>query len=292
MVIGQREAINAASNAVRRTRANISEETKPLGSFLFLGPTGVGKTDLAKALSQTLIYDEEAMIRFDMSEYMESHSVSKLIGSPPGYIGHDEVGRLTESLRRKPYSILLFDEVEKAHPDIFNVLLQLLDDGRITDSKGRVVNGKNALIIMTSNIGSTEILNMEKDTSKEKLKEKLTEKLQDFFRPEFLNRIDDIILFDALSENDLLQIVDIHLNELNKRLLKNGKNLVVSQVAKQFIAKKSYDPNFGARPLKRYIQKNVMDKLAMKILENSEQLEFKVNLNQNSLEVITKELDN
>ena len=277
-VVGQKQAVEAVANAIRRSRTGLAEEGKPTASFLFLGPTGVGKTELAKALSHILFDDENSLIRFDMSEYMEQHAVAKLIGAPPGYIGYEEGGRLTETLRRKPYSVILFDEVEKAHPDVFNLLLQLLDDGRITDSKGRTVNGKNTIIIMTSNIGSDLILesNKERNDKRKDIKESIFTLLYQFFRPEFLNRIDEIIMFDALQESDLKQIIDIQVAILQKRMEKTGKKLSLSDAAKELIAKESYEPQFGARPLKRFIQKKIMDMLALRMLEKPEQTKFSI----------------
>ncbi len=261
-VIGQTEAIKQVANAVRRSRAGISEENKPIASFLFLGPTGVGKTELAKALAATLFNDESALVRIDLSEYQESHSVARLIGSPPGYVGYDEGGQLTESVRRKPYSVILFDELEKAHHDIFNVFLQLLDDGRLTDGKGRVVNFKNTVIIMTSNLGSDIIQTGEKD-----MKGKLWGLIRSTFRPEFINRVDQILVFDPLTPADLRQIVDIQLKLVSDRLSRQNIKLTVSPKAKELLAKRGYDPVFGARPLKRTIQDLILDELALRIIE-------------------------
>jgi len=274
-VIWQKAWISAIANAVRRSRTWLNEENKPLASFLFLWPTWVWKTEISKALSEVLFNDEDAMIRFDMSEYMESHSVSKLIWSPPWYIWHDEWWRLTESLRRKPYSVLLFDEVEKAHPEVFNVFLQLLDDWRITDSKWRTVSAKNAIIIMTSNIWSQDILEATEEW-KTLDKQKIFSELQKFFRPEFLNRIDEIVIFEWLTKEDLIKIVDIQLKKISWRMEKNWKKIKFSDEVKNFIVEKSYDPKFWARPLKRFLQKEIMDKIAIEILENSEKVEFEV----------------
>ncbi len=277
-VVGQAEAIGAVSNALRRSRAGISEDKKPIGSFIFMGPTGVGKTELAKALAEFMFNDEKSLIRLDMSEYMEKHSVSKMIGSPPGYIGYDEGGQLTERIRRHPYAVVLFDEIEKAHPDVFNSLLQILDDGRLTDAKGRTVNFKNTIIIMTSNIGSDMILSQGKisgigfnqgDKSDPVItKEKLDDMLRDHFRPEFLNRIDDIIVFNPLKSEQIEDIVELQLKLVSGRL-REQRNLTlkVSDKAKQLLAKKGYDPRFGARPLKRVIQTDILDALAMKIIK-------------------------
>ncbi len=266
-VVGQDEAVNAVSNAIRRSRAGIQAENRPIGSFIFLGPTGVGKTELAKALAEVLFDDENAMVRIDMSEYMEQHAVARLIGAPPGYVGYDEGGQLTEAVRRRPYSIILFDEIEKAHPDVFNVMLQILDDGRLTDSKGRMVNFKNSIIIMTSNIGSHFIQEYaEKKLEKTALELKLKEALGQSFRPEFLNRIDDIVTFEALSKEHLRYIVGIQLDQVNKRLASQGLQLDISDKAKDLLADKGFDPAFGARPLKRVIQSELLDPLAMKII--------------------------
>ena len=264
-VMGQYLAIHAVSNAVRRARAGLQEENRPIGSFIFLGPTGVGKTELSRALAEFLFDDENAMIRIDMSEYMEKHTVSRLIGAPPGYVGYEEGGQLSEAVRRKPYSVVLFDEIEKAHPDVFNVLLQVLDDGRITDGQGRTVDFKNAVIIMTSNIGSQYILD---DSNSEQREARVTEALRHHFRPEFLNRIDEIIIFDRLREEDLKQIVQIQIERLLKRLTALKLTLVLSDEVKTFIASEGYDPIYGARPLKRAIQREILDPLSLEILED------------------------
>ncbi len=279
-VVGQKEAITAVANAVRRSRAGISEESKPIGSFIFMGPTGVGKTELAKALAEFMFNDENALIRLDMSEYMEKHSTAKMIGSPPGYVGHEEGGQLSEMIRRRPYSVILFDEIEKAHPDVFNMLLQILDDGRLTDSKGRVVNFKNTIIIMTSNIGSDIILQLgskreigfeeekkRNKTDEEVMREKIMKMLQERFKPEFLNRVDEITIFHALNESQLAEIVELQLKEVGKRLAEKKLKLKVSDKAKKLLAKKGYDPLFGARPLKRVIQTKILDPLALKMIE-------------------------
>lgn len=264
-VIGQEEAISAVSNAVRRARSGLSDPDRPIGSFIFLGPTGVGKTELAKALAEFLFDEEKAMIRFDMSEYMEKYSVSRLVGAPPGYVGYEEGGQLTEAVRRKPFCVLLFDEIEKANIDIFNVLLQILDDGRLTDGQGRTVDFKNAVIIMTSNIGSQLI--QETDILPEELKKKVLELLHHSFRPEFLNRIDDTIIFHRLSLEDIKKIVDIQLQTLSKRLSEKEITLILSDRAREKLAEAGFDPVFGARPLKRIIQKEIVDQLAMKFLK-------------------------
>ncbi|GIN57416.1 ATP-dependent chaperone ClpB [Lederbergia ruris] len=267
-VIGQDDAVELVSNAVLRARAGIKDPNRPIGSFIFLGPTGVGKTELAKALAETLFDSEEHMIRIDMSEYMEKHAVSRLIGAPPGYVGYEEGGQLTEAVRRKPYSVILLDEIEKAHPEVFNILLQVLDDGRITDSQGRRVDFKNTVIIMTSNIGSAHLLEREGDQEEidEKTKELVLGQLRTAFRPEFLNRIDDIILFKPLTLNNIVGIVGKLLNELRQRLSEQNIQLEISEDAKRFIAQAAYDPIYGARPLKRYMQSHIETKLAKEII--------------------------
>ena len=252
------------SNAVRRARAGLQDPNRPLGSFIFLGPTGVGKTELSRALAEFLFDDENAMIRIDMSEYMEKHTVARLIGAPPGYVGYEEGGQLSEAVRRRPYSVVLFDEIEKAHPDVFNVLLQVLDDGRITDGQGRTVDFKNTVIIMTSNIGSQYITEEE---SKEARRRLVTDALREHFRPEFLNRVDEIIIFDRLSEDDLKKIVEIQLGRLAKRLEQQKITLKLSDAAKELLAREGYDPVYGARPLRRTIQKEILDPLSIDILE-------------------------
>lgn len=270
-VVGQDFAIEAISEAVRRSRSGLSDPSRPLGAFLFVGPTGVGKTELTKALAKTLFDKEEAMIRIDMSEYMEKHSVAKLIGSPPGYVGYDEGGQLTEAIRRRPYSVVLFDEIEKAHPDVFNILLQMFDDGRITDSKGRVINCKNALFIMTSNLGSDLLLAKTSDPTKTLSKEDLLEVLdpviKGHFRPEFINRLDEILPFIPLQEKDMEKIVKIQLNLIEKRLLEKGVTMSIDDRGVEHLAKFGYDPNFGARPLKRLIQQKIVNPLASKVLK-------------------------
>ena len=263
-VIGQQQAIKAVSNAVRRARAGLQDENRPIGSFLFLGHTGVGKTELSKALAEFLFDDEAAIIRLDMSEYMEKHTVARLIGAPPGYVGYEEGGQLSEAVRRKPYSVVLFDEVEKAHPDVFNVLLQVLDDGRITDGQGRTVDFKNTVLIMTSNIGSQFIM---EDLPVEERNRRVQEALRGHFRPEFLNRIDEIIIFDRLDASQITSIVDIQLQRLLTRLQKQNLTLTLDGAARKFLAKEGYDPAYGARPLKRVIQREILDPLSLEILD-------------------------
>jgi ATP-dependent Clp protease ATP-binding subunit ClpB len=263
-VVGQDAAIKAVASAIRRARAGLQDENRPIGSFIFLGPTGVGKTELSRALAEFLFDDEQAMIRIDMSEYMEKHTVSRLIGAPPGYVGYEEGGQLSEAVRRKPYSVVLFDEIEKAHQDVFNVLLQVLDDGRITDGQGRTVDFKNTVIIMTSNIGSQYIMEESSPAARERL---VMDALRQHFRPEFLNRIDDIIIFDRLTEEELKKIVEIQLKRLVRRLENQKITLELSDAAKAFVASQGYDPVYGARPLKRAIQKYILDPLSLEILE-------------------------
>ena len=270
-VVGQDRAITSIANAIRRSRAGISDQRRPIGSFLFLGPTGVGKTEVAKSLSEQLFDDEHAMIRIDMSEYMERHAVARLIGSPPGYVGYEQGGQLTEAVRRRPYSVVLFDEIEKAHPDVFNVLLQVLDDGRLTDGQGRTVNFTNTILIMTSNVGSDKILDWN-GKSFEQLEADLHEQLRGYFRPEFLNRIDDIVIFDRISQEAMQQIVDVQLEDLTKQLKAAKKiELRLSDELKQSLARDGFDPQFGARPLKRLLQKRVLDPLANAIISGEVQ---------------------
>lgn len=309
-VIGQKNAIEAVSNAVRRARAGIGNPNKPIGSFIFMGPTGVGKTELAKALAEFMFNDEKSIIRIDMSEYMEKHAVSRLIGAPPGYIGYDEGGQLTEAVRRKPYSVVLFDEIEKAHPEVFNILLQVLDDGRLTDSKGRVVNFKNTIIIMTSNLASDVIQKYANDTASEemmvaklekddtkkkeayentrkKMEAEVNQVLKRSFKPEFLNRVDDIIIFESLTIEEITQIVDIQIADLQKRLDEKKIKINVSNGAKKHLAKHGFDPSFGARPLKRYIQNNIENPLALMLLEGrlEEGKEVKVDEKDSKIEI-------
>lgn len=287
-VIGQEQAVDALSNAVRRARVGLKDPGKPIGSFIFVGPTGVGKTHLTKALAQSLFGDEDAMVRIDMSEYMEKHSVSRLIGSPPGYVGYDEGGQLTEAVRRKPYSVILFDEIEKAHPDVFNVLLQILDDGRLTDSKGKTVDFKNTVIIMTSNVGATSIKKQNvlgfatsDDKGKEeyeRMKETITEELRRTFRPEFLNRLDEVIVFHSLKEEQIRSIVDIMIKDLEKRLRKRDIDIDVTEGTKEFIADQGFDSQYGARPLERTIRKMIEDQLAEEILRGNVTKDSKIKI--------------
>ncbi len=268
-VIGQHQAVSAVANAVRRHRAGLGDPNRPTGSFIFLGPTGVGKTETARALAEFLFDDERAMTRLDMSEYMEKHSVARMIGAPPGYVGYEEGGQLTEAIRRRPYSVVLFDEIEKAHPDVFNLLLQILDDGRLTDSQGRIVDFRNAVIIMTSNIGSQIIVSAGAvgDEGWERVEERVRDQLSNHFRPEFLNRVDDVIVFRPLSRDDLAQIVDIQLRRLEQTLSERHLHLEVTPQARELLAAQGYDPVYGARPLKRVIQRELQNPIALEILE-------------------------
>jgi len=270
-VVGQEEAIEAVSDAVRRSRAGLQDQKKPIGTFLFLGTTGVGKTELAKALAEYLFDDESAMTRIDMSEYQERHAVSRLVGAPPGYVGYDEGGQLTEAVRRKPYSVVLLDEIEKAHPDTFNILLQVLDEGRLTDNKGRLADFKNTIIIMTSNIGSHIIQEKfenlkDMDTAMESAKTEVLALLKQSVRPEFINRIDDIVMFTPLTQNDITKIVDLQLRDVKKMLFKQGITLDATDEAIKFLAKRGFDPQYGARPVKRVVQREVLNKLSKEIL--------------------------
>lgn len=264
-VVGQDEAVGAVSNAIRRARAGLQDPNRPLGSFIFLGPTGVGKTELARALAEFMFDSEQAMVRIDMSEYMEKHSVSRMIGAPPGYVGYDEGGQLTEAIRRRPYSVILFDEIEKAHPDVFNVLLQILDDGRVTDSQGRTVDFKNTVIVMTSNLGSQYIAGLGQDQDAE-IRSQVMDALHANFRPEFLNRIDEVIIFRQLTREQIGEIVHIQLGQISKRLADRHIELILTPASRDLIATLGYDPMFGARPLKRVIQKHLLDPLALKLL--------------------------
>ncbi len=290
-VIGQREAVTAVSDAVRRSRAGLSDPRRPIGSFIFVGPTGVGKTELARALAEFLFDDEHAMVRLDMSEYMEKHSVARMIGAPPGYVGYEEGGRLTEAIRRRPYSVVLFDEIEKAHPDVFNVLLQVLDDGRLTDGKGRVVSFKNTVIIMTSNLGSQWIAEASAMDEAE-VNAKVEEELRRHFRPEFLNRIDDVIVFHRLTREEIEQIVEVQLQSLARTVADRGMRLTWTPEARRFLAGRGYDPTFGARPLKRLIQKDVSDALARQILTGAlapgDTAEVDLSADRERLEIVPK----
>ena len=267
-VVGQDEALLLVGNAVRRSRAGLGDTHRPIGSFLFMGPTGVGKTELARALAEFLFDDEKALVRLDMSEYMEKHTVSRLIGAPPGYVGYDEGGQLTEAVRRRPYAVILLDEIEKAHPDVFNTLLQVLDDGRLTDGKGRTVDFRNTVIIMTSNVASDLIQEMARSDGQDevKLKDQLMEALRQTFRPEFLNRIDEIVTFHSLGREQIAQIVDIQLKDLQRRLADRKLTLELTDEAKAQLAERGYDPVFGARPLKRTIQRMIENPLAVEVL--------------------------
>jgi ATP-dependent Clp protease ATP-binding subunit ClpB len=275
-VVGQEDAIGAVSDAIRRSRAGLQDTKRPIGSFIFLGTTGVGKTELAKALAEFLFNNENSMVRIDMSEYQERHTVSRLVGAPPGYVGYEESGQLTEAVRRKPYSVVLFDEIEKAHPDVFNILLQVLDDGRLTDNKGRTVDFKNTIIIMTSNIGSHLIQeNLEKVTEKNReevinhTREQVFELLKKTIRPEFLNRIDEIIMFQPLTELEIRKVVELQLQSIREILEKSGIKLKTTPKAINLIASLGFDPQYGARPIKRVIQKNLLNELSKMILQGT-----------------------
>ena len=265
-VIGQAEAVRAVSTAVRRARAGLQDPHRPIGSFMFLGPTGVGKTELTKALAEYLFDDESALLRIDMSEYMEKHSVARLIGAPPGYVGYEEGGALTEAVRRRPYQVMLFDEIEKAHPDVFNVLLQVLDDGRLTDGQGHTVDFRNTLIVMTSNLGSEYLANQPEGEDTDAVRDQVMSVVRANFRPEFLNRIDEIILFHRLKRSEMTKIVDIQMTRLVKLLEDRKITLELEPAAREWLADKGWDPAYGARPLKRVIQKSVQDPLAEMIL--------------------------
>jgi ATP-dependent Clp protease ATP-binding subunit ClpB len=264
--VGQDEAITVVSNAVRRSRAGLQDPNRPIGSFIFLGPTGVGKTELARALAEFLFDDEGAMVRVDMSEYQERHTVSRLVGAPPGYVGYEEGGQLTEAVRRKPYSVVLFDEIEKAHPEVFNALLQLLDEGRLTDGHGRTVDFKNTVVIMTSNIG-TEFLSASLDQPMAHGEELVMAALRKHFRPEFLNRVDEIVIFHGLTREHLKQIVEIQVRYLKRLLADRHLEIELTDAAKDLIAEEGYDPAYGARPLKRVIQRQIQDPLALRLLQ-------------------------
>jgi ATP-dependent Clp protease ATP-binding subunit ClpB len=271
-VVGQDEAVEAVANAIRRSRAGLGDPNRPIGSFLFLGPTGVGKTELARALAEFMFDDERAMIRLDMSEYMEKHAVSRLIGAPPGYVGYEEGGQLTEPVRRRPYSVVLFDEVEKAHADVWNVLLQVLDDGRLTDGQGRTVDFKNTVLILTSNIGSTQIQaiderpGLDAEARRDLMRRAVMDEVRRLFRPEFLNRLDEVVIFNRLASTEIRRIVDIQLQRFASRLERRQLTLDVTDRAKEFLAQMGWDPQYGARPLKRAIQKHLEDSLARGVL--------------------------
>ncbi len=296
-LVDQNKAVKAVSNAIRRSRTGISEEDRPIGSFIFLGPTGVGKTELAKSLAEFLFDTEKSLIRVDMSEYMEKHAVSKMIGSPPGYVGFESGGQLTEKIRKKPYSVILFDEIEKAHHEVFNMLLQILDDGRLTDAKGRSVNFKNTVIIMTSNLGSDIIHDYiqkkemgfnsksEKKTSKKKIEKQIKKELKKTFKPEFLNRIDETIIFDTLSKKNIQKIIELHLEKVRKRLKKKNINIKITNAAKKKIAQLGFDPLYGARPLKRVIQKQILNPLSLKIVKsgNRNKKQFKIGIKKGKI---------
>ncbi|MFZ9629483.1 MAG: AAA family ATPase, partial [Ilumatobacteraceae bacterium] len=272
-IIGQENAIKAVSQSVRRTRAGLKDPKRPSGSFIFLGPTGVGKTELAKTLAEFLFGDENSLIALDMSEYMEKHTVSRLVGSPPGYVGYEEGGQLTEAVRRKPFSVVLFDEIEKAHPDVFNTLLQILEEGRLTDSQGRTVDFRNTVLIMTSNLGTQDLRKANVGFTKgdaamsyERMKDKVNDALKGHFRPEFLNRIDEIIVFHELAQDEVMQMVDLMTKRLTSQLEGQGLGIELTQSAKELLAQKGYDPQLGARPLRRAIQRMIEDVLSEKIL--------------------------
>lgn len=288
-VVGQDEAISAVSNAVRRARAGLQDPNRPLGSFIFLGPTGVGKTELARALAEFLFDDEANMVRIDMSEYMERHSVSRIIGAPPGYVGYDEGGQLTETVRRKPYSVVLFDEIEKAHPEVFNILLQILEDGRLTDGHGRIVNFKNTVVVMTSNVGSQWIDQLG-GKDRDELQKRVRDAMREQFRPEFLNRVDEIIIFNNLTREHIKQIIDIQLSRIQERLKDRQLSLKLTSAAKNYLAEQGFDPAYGARPLKRSIQRTILDPLALDMLEGKFQEgdTVKVDLNGKSEIVFSK----
>jgi len=269
-VVGQDEPVKAVSDAVRRSRAGLGDPRRPIGSFMFLGPTGVGKTELCKALAEFLFDSEDALIRIDMSEFMEQHSVARLIGAPPGYVGYEEGGVLTEAVRRRPYAVILFDEIEKAHRDVFNVLLQVLDDGRLTDGQGRTVDFKNTIIVMTSNLGSQAIQELTSRNAEQwEIEAQVRDVLRQQFRPEFLNRVDDIVIFHVLSKENLKRIVEIQLRTLEKRLKSRGMHLTISEEAEAVLAERGWDPTFGARPLKRVIQQEIENPLAVEILDGT-----------------------
>jgi len=299
-VIGQDEAVKSISRAIRRARAGLKDPKRPIGSFIFLGPTGVGKTELARAVAETLFGDEDAMIRVDMSEYMEKHSTARLVGAPPGYVGYDEGGQLTEKVRRKPYSVILLDEIEKAHPDVFNILLQVLDDGRLTDSKGRTVDFRNTVVIMTSNVGANLIKKNttlgftagdESERKYQDMKDKVMDELKKSFRPEFLNRIDEVIVFHSLEQEHIEQIVSLMTDELRKRLREQSIDFVLTEEAKKILAKEGFDPAYGARPLRRAIQRHIEDKLSEELLKGSISKGDTVNIDAEDGKLVVKRLE-
>ena len=300
-VIGQKEAVSSISKAVRRARAGLKNPKRPIGSFIFLGPTGVGKTELARALSEAMFGEEDAMIRVDMSEYMEKHSVSRLVGSPPGYVGYEDGGQLTEKVRRKPYSLILFDEIEKAHPDVFNMLLQVLDDGRLTDSNGRTVDFRNTIIVMTSNVGARELKDNKfvgfggaKDTADyETIRSTMMKELKEAFRPEFINRVDDIIVFHSLEKEELREIVTLMVSQLAERLQEQKIHLEITDAGKDKIVEEGYDPEYGARPLARAIQKSVEDRLSEAILagEDFEGKRVIIDFKDDEYDIRTEEME-
>jgi ATP-dependent Clp protease ATP-binding subunit ClpB len=283
-VVGQDEALRAVSDAVRRSRSGLQDPNRPVGAFLFLGPTGVGKTETARAAAEFLFNDEKAMVRIDMSEYMEKHAVARLIGAPPGYVGYDEGGQLTEAVRRRPYAVILFDEVEKAHADVFNIFLQIFDEGRLTDSKGRTVDFKNCLIIMTSNIGTGYISDQSIPMEERKLG--IDRELKTYFKPEFINRLDEILLFNPLGRNEIAEIVKLQLTVMTARLKDRGIILQLTKKALEFIVDEGYDPQFGARPLKRALQKHLINPLAVKLLEGGISEDQKVKADSDGKQII------
>ncbi len=289
-VVGQEEGIAAISAALRRSRAGLSDANRPLGSFIFLGPTGVGKTELAKALAEFMFNDEKALVRIDMSEYMERHAVSRLVGSPPGYVGHEEGGQLTQLIRHRPYSVILFDELEKAHPEALNILLQILDNGRLTDGKGKTVNFRNSVIVMTSNVGSSYLREMSRigfgtgahkgmEREEEGLRDRIKAALKDRFKPEFLNRVDETIIFNPLRRDVIEKIVDIQLAEVVKKLKEKEIDVVIKPSVREHIVEKGYDPDYGARPIRRLIQRTILDALADKMIKGDIKTGGKVTLN-------------
>ncbi len=288
-VVGQDEAIGLVSDCIRRARSGLSDPNRPMGVFIFVGPTGVGKTELAKSLAWFLFDDEQALVRVDMSEYMEKHSVARLIGAPPGYVGYEEGGQLTEAVRRRPYAVILFDEIEKAHPDVFNVLLQIFDDGRLTDGQGRVINFKNTIVIMTSNLGTEKIA---RDDTQEHMRKKIWLEFRKHLRPEFLNRIDEVVIFNHLTQSDMSKIVDIQFSQIRQRLNENGPKITLTKDAREFLAEQGYDPDFGARPLKRLIQRMVVNPLSVKLLNGEFQPEDKVEIVSNHNKLLLKKNKN